>query len=163
MWFLGLENSDPHVEEMFAAMEAQTGKLVGKEFPGGLKIKINDARRSVHSITPLGGFVSVHQIHPKSSKYMQICGLRMTTNMTICFFLHGLFMFFVFQDMFEYTDPVDGSVSKKQGLRFIFEDNSRIVFRLSGTGVAGAQRLAAARRSRGCKGQVCLGAKPKVV
>lgn len=39
--------------------------------------------------------------------------------------------------MFEYTDPVDGSVSKKQGLRFIFEDNSRIVFRLSGTGVAG--------------------------
>lgn len=69
-------------EEMFAAMEAQTGQLVGKEFPGGLKIKIND--------------------------------------------------------MFEYTDPVDGSVSKKQGLRFIFEDNSRIVFRLSGTGVAGA-------------------------
>ena len=41
-------------------------------------------------------------------------------------------------DMFEYTDPVDGSVSKKQGLRFIFEDNSRIIFRLSGTGVAGA-------------------------
>ncbi len=41
------------------------------------------------------------------------------------------------KDMFEYTDPVDGSVSKKQGLRFIFEDNSRIVFRLSGTGVAG--------------------------
>eukprot|EP00439_Symbiodinium_sp_Y106_P053021 s2973_g7.t1 len=41
-------------------------------------------------------------------------------------------------DMFEYTDPVDGSVSKRQGLRFIFEDNSRIVFRLSGTGVAGA-------------------------
>lgn len=41
-------------------------------------------------------------------------------------------------DMFEYVDPVDGSVSKRQGLRFIFEDNSRIVFRLSGTGVAGA-------------------------
>eukprot|EP00438_Fugacium_kawagutii_P009412 Skav202023 [mRNA] locus=scaffold1138:136603:144860:+ [translate_table: standard] len=40
-------------------------------------------------------------------------------------------------DMFEYTDPVDGSISKKQGLRFIFEDNSRIIFRLSGTGVAG--------------------------
>ena len=40
--------------------------------------------------------------------------------------------------MFEYVDPVDGSVSKRQGLRFIFEDNSRIVFRLSGTGVAGA-------------------------
>jgi len=41
-------------------------------------------------------------------------------------------------DMFQYTDPVDGSVSKNQGIRFIFEDGSRIVFRLSGTGVAGA-------------------------
>merc|ERR1719162_1978610 len=41
-------------------------------------------------------------------------------------------------DMFEYTAPVDGSVSKNQGIRFIFEDKSRIIFRLSGTGVAGA-------------------------
>merc|ERR1719277_1941866 len=41
-------------------------------------------------------------------------------------------------DMFEYHDPVDGSVSKNQGIRFIFDDNSRIIFRLSGTGVAGA-------------------------
>merc|ERR1712211_163626 len=41
-------------------------------------------------------------------------------------------------DVFEYTDPVDGSISKNQGVRFIFEDNSRIIFRLSGTGVAGA-------------------------
>lgn len=41
-------------------------------------------------------------------------------------------------DMFEYTDPIDDSVSKNQGIRFIFEDNSRIIFRLSGTGVAGA-------------------------
>merc|ERR1711998_706217 len=41
-------------------------------------------------------------------------------------------------DMFEYTDPVDGSVSKNQGIRIAFEDNSRIIFRLSGTGVAGA-------------------------
>merc|ERR1719162_817907 len=41
-------------------------------------------------------------------------------------------------DMFEFTDPVDGSVSKNQGIRFIFEDQSRIIFRLSGTGVAGA-------------------------
>merc|ERR1719400_1352222 len=44
----------------------------------------------------------------------------------------------VTNDMFEYTDPVDGSVSKNQGIRIIFEDGSRIVFRLSGTGVAGA-------------------------
>merc|ERR1712190_315461 len=41
-------------------------------------------------------------------------------------------------DMFEYLDPVDGSISKNQGIRFIFEDASRIIFRLSGTGVAGA-------------------------
>merc|ERR1711937_603954 len=41
-------------------------------------------------------------------------------------------------DMFEYTDPVDGSISKNQGIRFILEDKSRIIFRLSGTGVAGA-------------------------
>eukprot|EP00316_Scyphosphaera_apsteinii_P023554 CAMPEP_0119309306 /NCGR_PEP_ID=MMETSP1333-20130426/14800_1 /TAXON_ID=418940 /ORGANISM="Scyphosphaera apsteinii, Strain RCC1455" /LENGTH=593 /DNA_ID=CAMNT_0007313253 /DNA_START=129 /DNA_END=1910 /DNA_ORIENTATION=+ len=41
-------------------------------------------------------------------------------------------------DMFAYNDSVDGSVSKNQGIRFIFEDGSRFVFRLSGTGVAGA-------------------------
>merc|ERR1712050_567272 len=43
-----------------------------------------------------------------------------------------------FNDVFEYTDPVDGGVSKNQGIRFIFVDGSRIIFRLSGTGVAGA-------------------------
>ncbi|XP_034386633.1 phosphoglucomutase-1 isoform X2 [Cyclopterus lumpus] len=41
-------------------------------------------------------------------------------------------------DNFAYTDPVDGSVSKNQGLRMIFSDGSRIIFRLSGTGSAGA-------------------------
>jgi len=41
-------------------------------------------------------------------------------------------------DVFEYTDPVDGSVSKNQGVRLLFGDGSRIIFRLSGTGVAGA-------------------------
>jgi len=41
-------------------------------------------------------------------------------------------------DVFEYKDPVDGSVSKNQGVRIVFEDGSRIIFRLSGTGVAGA-------------------------
>ena len=32
-------------------------------------------------------------------------------------------------DDFEYTDPVDGSVAKKQGIRITFEDGSRLVFR----------------------------------
>ncbi|KAK8564555.1 hypothetical protein V6N12_036678 [Hibiscus sabdariffa] len=41
-------------------------------------------------------------------------------------------------DEFEYKDPVDGSVSKNQGIRFFFEDGSRLVFRLSGTGSEGA-------------------------
>jgi len=41
-------------------------------------------------------------------------------------------------DNFEYTDPVDKSVSKNQGLRLVFEDGSRIIYRLSGTGSSGA-------------------------
>lgn len=41
-------------------------------------------------------------------------------------------------DNFEYTDPIDGSISKNQGIRVIFEDGSRSVFRLSGTGSSGA-------------------------
>lgn len=41
-------------------------------------------------------------------------------------------------DIFEYTDPVDGSVATNQGLRFMYEDGSRFVFRLSGTGSSGA-------------------------
>jgi phosphoglucomutase len=43
-----------------------------------------------------------------------------------------------FADDFAYTDPVDGSVSKNQGIRIGFTDGSRIVFRLSGTGTEGA-------------------------
>ena len=41
-------------------------------------------------------------------------------------------------DDFAYTDPVDGSVSTRQGVRLLFADGSRIVFRLSGTGTEGA-------------------------
>jgi phosphoglucomutase len=41
-------------------------------------------------------------------------------------------------DEFAYTDPVDGSVSKGQGLRISFEGGSRVVLRLSGTGTEGA-------------------------
>ena len=35
-------------------------------------------------------------------------------------------------DEFSYTDPVDGSVSAHQGIRFLFTDGSRVIFRLSG-------------------------------
>ena len=41
-------------------------------------------------------------------------------------------------DDFSYTDPVDGSVSRNQGVRILFDDGARIVFRLSGTGTEGA-------------------------
>lgn len=41
-------------------------------------------------------------------------------------------------DNFTYVDPVDKSVSKNQGVRVLFKDGSRIVFRLSGTGTQGA-------------------------
>ncbi|MBS1187366.1 MAG: alpha-D-glucose phosphate-specific phosphoglucomutase [Burkholderiaceae bacterium] len=41
-------------------------------------------------------------------------------------------------DDFQYADPVDGSVSTHQGVRIVFDDGARIVFRLSGTGTSGA-------------------------
>ena len=37
-------------------------------------------------------------------------------------------------DDFSYTDPVDHSRSEGQGLRLVFDDGARIIFRLSGTG-----------------------------
>ncbi|BBA78644.1 phosphoglucomutase [cyanobacterium endosymbiont of Rhopalodia gibberula] len=43
-----------------------------------------------------------------------------------------------YADDFSYADPVDSSVSQKQGVRIGFTDGSRIVFRLSGTGTKGA-------------------------
>jgi phosphoglucomutase len=41
-------------------------------------------------------------------------------------------------DDFAYTDPVDGSRSEHQGIRILFGDSARLVFRLSGTGTVGA-------------------------
>ena len=41
-------------------------------------------------------------------------------------------------DDFAYTDPVDGSTSARQGIRVLFDDGARIVYRLSGTGTEGA-------------------------
>ncbi|MDD5276338.1 MAG: alpha-D-glucose phosphate-specific phosphoglucomutase [Methylovulum sp.] len=43
-----------------------------------------------------------------------------------------------YADEFSYEDSVDGSISKNQGIRIGFENGSRIVFRLSGTGTVGA-------------------------
>ena len=41
-------------------------------------------------------------------------------------------------DDFAYSDPVDGSLTQKQGLRLLLEDGSRVILRLSGTGTKGA-------------------------
>jgi len=43
-----------------------------------------------------------------------------------------------YADEFSYHDSVDGSISQNQGIRIGFENGSRIVFRLSGTGTVGA-------------------------
>ncbi|KRT55567.1 alpha-D-glucose phosphate-specific phosphoglucomutase [endosymbiont of Ridgeia piscesae] len=43
-----------------------------------------------------------------------------------------------YADDFAYTDPIDGSISKNQGIRIGFSGGSRIVYRLSGTGTVGA-------------------------
>jgi phosphoglucomutase len=41
-------------------------------------------------------------------------------------------------DNFSYSDPVDHTVSDNQGVRILFDDGARIIFRLSGTGTEGA-------------------------
>jgi phosphoglucomutase len=41
-------------------------------------------------------------------------------------------------DDFGYRDPVDGSLARQQGVRILLQGGSRIVYRLSGTGTAGA-------------------------
>jgi phosphoglucomutase len=43
-----------------------------------------------------------------------------------------------FGDDFNYTDPVDHHVTHHQGIRIFLDDESRIVYRLSGTGSGGA-------------------------
>ena len=56
-------------------------------------------------------------------------------------------------DDFAYSDPVDGSVSTKQGVRIMFADGSRFVLRLSGTGTEGATlRLYLERYAAGPEG-----------
>lgn len=50
---------------------------------------------------------------------------------------HGIYTIELCDD-FSYSDPVDKSVTEHQGIRILFSDESRIVFRLSGTGTQGA-------------------------
>ena len=57
-------------------------------------------------------------------------------------------------DSFAYTDPVDHSVSENQGIRVLFEDGSRVVFRLSGTGTQGATLRVYLERYEPASGQL---------
>lgn len=41
-------------------------------------------------------------------------------------------------DDFSYTDPIDGSLSRQQGIRILLRGGARIIYRLSGTGTEGA-------------------------
>ncbi len=47
-------------------------------------------------------------------------------------------MTIAYANSYSYTDPIDGSVSHNQGLRIVFKDGARIIYRLSGTGTVGA-------------------------
>ncbi len=68
-----------------------------------------------------------------------------------------------YADNFSYTDPVDGSISSKQGIRIGFEDGARIIYRLSGTGTQGAtlrvylENYEARPEAQGQDPQVALG------
>ncbi|MFV0624682.1 alpha-D-glucose phosphate-specific phosphoglucomutase [Sphingomonas sp. ac-8] len=57
-------------------------------------------------------------------------------------------------DEFAYTDPTDGSVSSRQGVRIRFKGGSRIVVRLSGTGTEGATLRVYLERSEPTEGQL---------
>ncbi len=59
-------------------------------------------------------------------------------------------------DDFAYTDPTDGSVSSNQGVRILFEDGSRVVFRLSGTGTEGATLRVYIERYVGPEGDLAM-------
>jgi phosphoglucomutase len=55
---------------------------------------------------------------------------------------------------FAYTDPVDGSESRNQGVRVMFACGSRIVLRLSGTGTEGATLRVYLERYEGPDGRL---------
>lgn len=63
-----------------------------------------------------------------------------------------------YADDFAYTDPVDGSTSTGQGIRIGFDDGSRIVLRLSGTGTVGATLRLYLERYESPDGQLHLDA-----
>lgn len=57
-------------------------------------------------------------------------------------------------DDYAYTDPIDNSLSTKQGIRIYFGETSRVIFRLSGTGTEGATlRIYYEKYGKDCAGK----------
>ena len=59
-------------------------------------------------------------------------------------------------DEFSYYDTVDESLTEGQGLRVLFQDGSRIVYRLSGTGTVGATLRVYIERYTPAEGDILL-------
>src|SRR5690606_7476320 len=57
-------------------------------------------------------------------------------------------------DDFSYRDPVDQSLTERQGIRILFEGGGRVVFRLSGTGTQGATLRVYLERSEPADGRL---------
>lgn len=55
-----------------------------------------------------------------------------------------------YADDFAYDDPIDGSKTTQQGIRVVFEQGARIVYRLSGTGTEGATLRVYLEQFEGC-------------
>jgi phosphoglucomutase len=62
----------------------------------------------------------------------------------------------VLADDFSYRDPVDGSLSERQGIRIVIDNGLRMIFRLSGTGTAGATLRIYLERYEPASGQLDL-------
>ena len=59
-------------------------------------------------------------------------------------------------DQFSYHDPVDGSISRNQGIRIVFQNGSRGVIRLSGTGTDNATIRVYLERYTPCDGDLSV-------
>eukprot|EP00968_Pinguiococcus_pyrenoidosus_P010122 scaffold803_cov310-Pinguiococcus_pyrenoidosus.AAC.35 len=71
---------------------------------------------------------------PKAEAFMD--HMRAQAESHVGLSMHGYIV--ASADEFTYCDPIDGSIAKRQGIRRLMTDGSRVVWRLSGTAGAGA-------------------------
>ncbi|XP_061379038.1 phosphoglucomutase [Danaus plexippus] len=65
-------------------------------------------------------------------------------------------------DNFSYMDPIDRSVALNQGIRLVFENGSRIIYRLSGTGSQGATLRIYLEAFTPCDGDIHLSSEERL-